>query len=87
MRLGDEERIVGPEDIMHIPRGTLHGGRTLNDKAAMFIVKSTTTEVDLGSDRHYPNNLEEMVSKIEEKTSRFPLPYQVLKSNTYYNRR
>ena len=40
MRLGDEERIIGPGDIVHIPRGTLHGGRTLTEKAVMFVAKS-----------------------------------------------
>ena len=71
MRLGDEERIVGPGDIMHIPQGTLHGGRTLNDKAVMFVVKAPATEKDLDSDHHYPDNLEGMISEIEEKASQF----------------
>jgi quercetin dioxygenase-like cupin family protein len=28
-RVGDEEKVIGPGDIVHIPRGSLHGGRTL----------------------------------------------------------
>ena len=61
MRLGDEERIIGPGDIVHIPRGTLHGGRTLTEKAVMFVAKSPAEDPDLGADHHYPENLQDII--------------------------
>jgi mannose-6-phosphate isomerase-like protein (cupin superfamily) len=38
--LGDEERIVGPGDLVHIPRYTMHRSRPVNGPATFFTVKS-----------------------------------------------
>ena len=67
MRLGDEEKVIGPGDIIHIPRGTLHGGRTLDDKAVMFVVKSPAENKDLGADHHYPENFQEIIDHLDSK--------------------
>ena len=67
MRLGDEEKIIGPGDIIHIPRGTLHGGRTLNEKAVMFVAKSPAEDPDLGADHHYPDDLQEIIAHLDAK--------------------
>ena len=66
-RVGDEEKVVGPGDIIHIPRSTLHGGRTLDEKAVMFVVKSPAEDKDLGADHHYPEDLQEIIAHLEAK--------------------
>lgn len=38
--LGEEERVVGPGDLLHIPRNTHHGAITLGEKVIMFFVKN-----------------------------------------------
>jgi mannose-6-phosphate isomerase-like protein (cupin superfamily) len=38
--LGDEDRIVGPGTIVHIPRNVLHRSRPVNGPATFFTVKS-----------------------------------------------
>ena len=67
MRLGDEEKLIGPGDILHIPRGTLHGGRTLTEKAVMFVAKSPAEDPDLGADHHYPDDLQEIIKHLDAK--------------------
>lgn len=42
--LGDEERIVGPGDLIHIPRFTNHRSRSINGSATFFTVKSPAGE-------------------------------------------
>ena len=71
MRLGDEERIIGPGDIVHIPRGTLHGGRTLTEKAVMFVAKSPAEDPDLGADHHYPDDLQDIIRHLDAKAEEF----------------
>lgn len=38
--LGDEERIVGPGELVHIPRNVMHRSRAVNGPATFFTVKS-----------------------------------------------
>jgi quercetin dioxygenase-like cupin family protein len=38
--LGDEIREIGPGDLVHIPRGTVHGAYTLTERAVAFAMKS-----------------------------------------------
>lgn len=66
MRVGEEERVVGPGDLIHIPRGALHGGRTLDEKAVMFVVKSPAGDGDLGADHHYPKDAAEIAAHLDE---------------------
>ena len=67
VRLGDEEKVVGPGDIIHIPRGTLHVGRTLTETAVMFVVKSPAENKDLGADHHYPDDVQEIIGYMDAK--------------------
>ena len=69
--LGDEERIIGPGDILHIPRGTLHGGRTLTEKAVFFVAKSPAEDPDLGADHHYPDDLQDIIKHLDAKRRSF----------------
>ncbi len=55
--LGDEERIVGPGDLIHIPRFTNHRSRSINGSATFFTVKSPTGEEGhLDEDYNLANN-------------------------------
>jgi mannose-6-phosphate isomerase-like protein (cupin superfamily) len=38
--VGDEDRIVGPGTLVHIPRNTLHRSRPVNGPCTVFAVKS-----------------------------------------------
>ena len=48
--LGDEEKIVGPGDIVHIPRNTNHRSRSIGGPAKFFTVKSPTGTGDMQQD-------------------------------------
>lgn len=67
MRVGNEEQLIGPGDLVHIPRRTLHSGRTLDEKAVMFVVKSPAEDKDLGADHHYPPDAAEIAARLEAK--------------------
>jgi len=66
LRVGDEERVIEPGDIVHIPRGALHAGRTLGEKAVMYVVKSPAGEGGLGEDIHYPPDAAEIAAHLDE---------------------
>ena len=48
--LGDEEKIVGPGDLIHIPRFTNHRSRSIGGPATFFTVKSPTGNGDIDQD-------------------------------------
>ena len=48
--LGDEERIVGPGDLIHTPRFTNHRSRAINAPATFFTVKSPAGDGHLDQD-------------------------------------
>lgn len=61
--LGDEERIVGPGDLVHIPRFTQHRSRPVNGPATFFTVKSPVGTGKMDQDY----NLAEDAAKAEAK--------------------
>lgn len=65
--VGDEERVIEPGDLVHVPRGTVHGGRTLDDKAVMFVVKSPAGDGRLDADHKDAENVEELKRHLDEK--------------------
>ncbi len=65
--VGDEERIIEPGDLVHVPRGTVHGGRTLDDTAVMFVVKSPAGDGRLDQDHNDAENVEELKRHLNEK--------------------
>ena len=67
--VGDEEKIIEKGDIVHIPRATLHGGRTLTEKAVMWVTKSPADDPSLGADHHYPENLQEIMDNLDRKAA------------------
>jgi quercetin dioxygenase-like cupin family protein len=50
--LGDEDRIVGPGTLIHIPRNTPHRSRPVNGPATFFAVKSPAGDGRLHQDYH-----------------------------------
>lgn len=37
LRVGDEERVIGPGDIWYAPPNTVHGGELLSDEPVIFV--------------------------------------------------
>jgi quercetin dioxygenase-like cupin family protein len=48
--LGDEDRVVGPGTLVHIPRNTPHRSRPVNGPATFFTVKSPAGDGRLDQD-------------------------------------
>lgn len=48
--LGDEDRVVGPGTIVHIPRNTRHRSRSVNGPCTFFAVKSPAGDGELSQD-------------------------------------
>ena len=71
MIVGDEEKLIGPGDLVYIPRGAKHGGRTLTDKAVFFAAKSPCGDGDLAQDYNEAEDAEAIVQRLEEKLREF----------------
>ena len=65
--VGDEERIVEPGDLIHIPRNTRHGGRTIGEKSVFFVVKSPCGDGDLAQDYNKAPDADEVIERLENK--------------------
>jgi mannose-6-phosphate isomerase-like protein (cupin superfamily) len=50
--LGDEDRVVGPGTLVHIPRNTRHRSRPVNGPATFVTIKSPCGSGDLDQDYH-----------------------------------
>ena len=48
--LGDEDRVVGPGTIVHIPRNTRHRSRSVNGPCTFFAIKSPAGDGELSQD-------------------------------------
>lgn len=57
--LGDEERIVGPGELVHIPRHVMHRSRPVNGPATFFTVKSPAGSGAMDEDYNKAANAEE----------------------------
>ena len=56
--LGDEDKIVGPGDMIHIPRFTNHRSRAVNGEATFFTVKSPAGTGELDQDYNMADDAE-----------------------------
>ena len=65
--LGEEERVVGPGDLVHIPRNTRHGGRSLDERCVMFVVKSPAGDGRLSQDYHAAADQEAVAARLDRK--------------------
>ena len=64
--LGDEERVVGPGDILHIPRDTRHGATTLSEKCVSIIIKSPAGSGVLGEDYNEAKDTDDVIRRLSE---------------------
>ncbi len=65
--LGEEEGIVGPGDLVHIPRSTVHGGIVLDEKTVLFAVKSPSGNGNLAQDHNDAKNADEITERLKSK--------------------
>lgn len=66
MVLGDETRVIGPGDLVHIPRNTMHGIKVIEGPARFFACKSPVGTGALSQDYNKAPNaseLEDLLSK------------------------
>ena len=57
--LGDEERVVGPGTIIHVPRNTPHRSRSVNGTAKFLLVKSPAGDGRMDADYQKAENAEQ----------------------------
>ena len=70
MILDDVVVVAGPGDLIHIPRGSVHGGgASLDEQSVFFAVKSPAGSGVIGEDYQAVDNAEELVRKVEEKVA------------------
>jgi quercetin dioxygenase-like cupin family protein len=66
MILGDEERIIGPGILIHIPRNTRHGVRAIGGPAVFFAVKSPVGDGDMSQDYNKAKDAEEVWKRLSK---------------------
>ena len=64
--LGDEMEIIGPGDLVYIPRGVPHGIRLLGDECRFFTCKSPAGSGALSEDYTEIPNLDDMIRRLDE---------------------
>ncbi len=69
--LGDEERVVGPGDLLHIPRNTRHAAISLTDYALSFAIKSPAGSGVLGEDYNEAKDADEVEKRLLQKVKDF----------------
>jgi quercetin dioxygenase-like cupin family protein len=69
--LGDEERIIGPGDLIHIPRNTRHAAISLTENAVSFAVKSPVGSGVMGEDYHEAKDADEVEKHLLAKLKEF----------------
>ena len=71
MIVGDEEQLIGPGDLVHIPRGAKHGGVIIDEELRMFTAKSPSGDGRLDQDHNDAEDAEAIVQRLEEKLREF----------------
>ena len=64
--LGDEIVVIGPGDLVHIPRDVVHGIRLLETPCKFFTCKSPAGSGNLSEDYTAVPNLEELQQRLAE---------------------
>lgn len=64
--LGDEMELIGPGDLVYIPRGVPHGIRLLGPQCRFFTCKSPAGSGGLSEDYTAIPNLDEMIRRLDE---------------------
>jgi quercetin dioxygenase-like cupin family protein len=59
---------VGPGDLIHIQRNSVHGaGRSLEEKCVFFAVKSPAGSGVMGEDYQAVDNADELIRMVDER--------------------
>ncbi len=64
MVLGEEERVIGRGDLVHIPRNTRHGVCAIGGPAVFFAAKSPVGTGDLSQDYNKAKDAEEVWKRL-----------------------
>ena len=64
MILDDDEHLVNPGDLVHIPRDTVHGIRVVEAPAEFFVAKSPTHTGALSSDYSRSDKADEVKERL-----------------------
>ncbi len=64
--LGDEMDIIGPGDLVYIPRNVVHGIRLLGSRCRFFTCKSPAGSGALSEDYNAVPNLEELKQRLAD---------------------
>ena len=67
MVVGDDERIVEPGMLIHIPRNTRHGVCALGGPAAFYAAKSPVGNGDMRQDYNKSKDAEEVWKRLSDK--------------------
>ena len=67
MYKGMPEAVVGPGDLIHTPKNTIHSGIILDEKTLMFVVKSPCGDGGLAQDYQGVESTEEMIVYLKKK--------------------
>jgi quercetin dioxygenase-like cupin family protein len=64
MVVGDEERIIEPGDLVHIPRNTRHGVCAIGGPAVFFAAKSPVGSGDMAQDYNKATDADEVWTRL-----------------------
>ena len=67
MVLGEEEGIIGPGDLVHIPRNTKHAGIIIDERVVMFAAKSPSGNGNLAQDHNDAEDADEITAHLKAK--------------------
>ncbi len=70
MIVGEEERLLAPGDLVHVPRNTKHGGIVVED-VWMFTAKSPAGDGRLDQDHRDAGDAEELTRRLREKFAEY----------------
>ncbi|MEP9377675.1 cupin domain-containing protein [Aquabacter sp. CN5-332] len=62
--LGDETKLIGSGDLVHIPRGTEHGLKVVEGPAVFFACKSPVGDGKLSQDYNPARNIEALKDRL-----------------------
>ena len=66
MVLGEEEQIIEPGHLVHIPRNTRHGVCAIGGAAVFFAAKSPVGSGDMGQDYNMAKDAEEVWKRLSK---------------------
>ncbi len=68
MRVGDETRLIGAGDLIHVPRNAVHGIHITQGPAVFFTCKSPAGDGDLNQDYNKAPEAEKLKQSLESGT-------------------